>query len=105
MWYAKVAGGKGITDAFKEKRYAECIILARSLIRTCILALQNSKASPDATKEFQELHDLMEGEDEIINRKEWEEFGFECARDLVEARLDELYDIADGYRVWISPDC
>ena len=56
---------------------------------------------------FQEAMDLLDGEDEIIS--EWthdlvdiEEYGFDDDEELVDARLEEFYNLCDSYRIWVE---
>ena len=57
--------------------------------------------------EFQDAFDCLNGDDEIIinwmnGGEDIEEYGFETDEDLVDARLEEFYNLCDGYRIWVE---
>lgn len=57
--------------------------------------------------EFEEAADLLIGDDLIIERwmngeEDIEEYGFETDEDLVDARLEEFYNLCDSYRIWVE---
>lgn len=57
--------------------------------------------------EFQEIHECLNGDDGIIEcwingTEDIEEYGFDDDMDLVDARLEEFYNLCDSYRIWVE---
>ena len=56
---------------------------------------------------FQEALDCLDGDDLIIQNwmngvEDIEEYGFETDDELVDARLEEFYNLCDDYRIWME---
>lgn len=55
--------------------------------------------------EFISLAKLIEGEPELCQSEDYAticEFGYSSLEELVDARLEQFYDVCDQYRVWVG---
>lgn len=57
--------------------------------------------------EFEESAECLVGDDLIIQNwmngiEDIEEYGFDNDEDLVDARLEEFYNLCDSYRIWVE---
>jgi len=77
-------------------------------IEVCLKSLLNQLSSRDKDyhkNSIEELSELLEGEAETIRTdpdavvNEW---GFDNLKELIDARLTELYDICDSCRCWVQ---
>lgn len=70
--------------------------------------LQNFSFEDDYDKEqFTEAFELLDGDDLIIidcknGKDNIQNYGFDIINDLVDARLEEFYDLCDDYNIWVG---
>lgn len=103
-WIYKLKKGSELRRLIEEAETTENLLEILQELKNCyqeILAFYPFEDEYDKYN-IQEALDFLEGDDEIIQEEELEEYGFENAEDLIDNRLEEFYNLCDDYRIWVE---
>ena len=100
-WDFIVESGTELREAIRNDNFGETI----RMIEKCCQEAKAKTKDEDLLYELDEFLELIEGEDILCDEEDCvtlEDFGFDKFEELVNERLHELYNLADGYRFFIS---
>jgi hypothetical protein len=104
-WQYTVKHGNELRNAISNDNGIQVI---KTLVECYNEILQNYSFEDDYDKEqFEEANNLLDGDDLIIidcknGKDNIQNYGFDNINELVDARLEEFYDLCDDYNIWVG---
>lgn len=107
-WNYTLKKGKELRNLIHGDETEETDIKIIMLLKECYQELIAQSIFDDDDKyDLEEALNLLDGDDEIVklyfaHDREFYDYGFANAEELINARLQEFYDLCDALDVWIE---
>lgn len=108
-WIYTCKGGTELRNLISRSGAWEISVeIIRQLQRCYTEILENYPWEDEYDKDrFEESANCLDGDDLIIENwmngvEDIEEYGFDTDDELVDARLEEFYNLCDDYRIWVE---